>query len=204
MAYTLPKSIKKQVHLKVVKKEIIDITKKAKQLKEMLISEFNSHPVTVEIKAGPNAGNYSDTLVGITQGNLFSFIGFQEGSDPIAPILEILNGIKITSSVEYENSFLNISLPNIEEIWAITPMPWQEGRSWAKGIESGISGLNYYLYSSSKQFENSRSGSAVQTSKTRSRARYIPTQYLTTLLKKYRTKFSSLYRRNKNIFTSVE
>ena len=204
MAYTLPKSIKKQIYSTVIKKEIADITKKAQQLKEMMISEFISHPVTVEIKAGPNAENYSDTLVGVTQGNLFSFIGFEEGSDPIAPILETLNKIKITSSVEYENSFLNISLPKIEEIWEITPMPWQEGRSWAKGIESGISGLNYYLYSSKKQFENSRSGPAVQTNKARSRARYIPTQYLSTLLKKYRTKFSSLYRRNKNIFTSVE
>lgn len=204
MAYTLPKSIKKQINSIVVKKEIVDITAKARQLKEMMISEFNSHPVTIELKAGPYAGNYSDTLVGVNQGNLFSFIGFDEGFDPISPILEMLNQIKIVSSVEYENSFLNISLPKIEEIWEITPMPWQEGRSWAKGIESGISGLNYYLFSRDKEFENSRSGVAVQTTKTRSRARYVPTQYMSTLLKKYRTKFSSLYRRNKSIFTFVE
>lgn len=204
MAYTLPKALKKQIHNKIVKKEISDISKKAEQLKQMMISEFNSHPVTVEIKAGPNAGNYSDTLVGINQGNLFSFIGFEEGSDPISPILEALNQIKITTNSEYGNSFLNISLPKIEEIWDITPMPWQEGRSWAKGIESGISGLNYYLFSKNANFENSRSGTAVQTNKTRSGARYIPTQYLSTLFKKYKTKFSSLYRRNKNIFTFVE
>jgi len=204
MAYTLPKSIKKQIHTKIVKKEVVDISKKAYQLKEMMIDEFNSHPVTIEIKAGPYAGNYSDTLVGVSQGNLFSFIGFQEGYDPIAPILQMLNNIKITSNTEYGNSFLNISMPKIEEIWEITPMPWQEGRSWAKGIESGISGLNYYLFSTKKTFENSRSGPAVQALKIKSGARYLPTQYLSTLLKKYRTKFSSLYRRNKSIFTFVE
>jgi hypothetical protein len=29
MAYTLPKSIKKQIHTKIVKKEVVDISKKA-------------------------------------------------------------------------------------------------------------------------------------------------------------------------------
>jgi hypothetical protein len=204
MAYKLPASIKKQIHDKVVKREVVDIEKKAKQLKEMMISEFMSHPVTVEINAGPYAGNYSDTLVGSNGGNLVSFIGFEEGSDPINPILTLLQSISIRSSTEYGNSFLNISLPKIEEIWEVTPMPWQGGRSWAKGIESGISGLNYYLFSRDKQFKNSRSGPAVQTSRSNRGARYLPTQYMSTLLKKYRTKFSSLYRRNKSIFTSVE
>jgi hypothetical protein len=204
MAYKLPKSIQKEVHSKIVKKEIVDISKKAEKLKQMMIAEFNSHPVTIEIKAGPYAGNYSDTLVGISQGNLFSFIGFRQDSDPIAPILEKLNGIKITSSSEYGNSFLNISMPKIEEIWEVTPMPWQEGRSWAKGIESGISGLNYYLFSNEGRLKNSRSGPAVQSEKSRSGARYVPTQYLSTIFKKYKTKFSSLYRKNKNILTIVE
>lgn len=204
MAYKLSESVKKQIHEKVVKKEIVNISQKAEDLKRMMISEFISHPVTVEIKAGPYAGNYSDTLVGVNQGNLFSFIGFPEDSDPINPILDKLNSIKISSQTQYGNSFLNISMPKIEDIWEVTPMPWQEGRSWAKGIESGISGLNYYLFSSKKQFENSRSGPAVQSSKVKSGARYMPTQYISTLFKKYRTKFSSLYKRNKNIFTFVE
>jgi hypothetical protein len=204
MAYKLPDSIKKQIHNKIVKKEVVDISKKAEELKKMMISEFNNHPVTIEIKAGPYAGNYSDTLVGVSGGNLFSFIGFRQGTDPIAPILQKLNSIKITSNTEYGNSFLNIIMPKIEDIWDITPMPWQEGRSWAKGIESGISGLNYYLFSDSGRLKNSRSGPAIQSEKSRSGARYLPTSYLSTLFKKYRTKFSSLYKRNKSIFTFVE
>lgn len=204
MAYKLPDSIKKQIHNKIVKKEVADISKTAEDLKRMMISEFLSHPVTVEIKAGPYAGNYSDTLVGVSEGNLFSFIGFRQGSDPITPILNKLNEIKIISKTDYNSSFLNISMPKIEDIWEITPMPWQEGRSWAKGIESGISGLNYYLFSNSGRLKNSRSGPAIQSEKSRSGARYMPTQYLSTLFKKYRTKFSSLYKRNKSIFTFVD
>jgi hypothetical protein len=204
MAFKLSKSLQKRIHDRIVKREVIDIEKKAQELKKMMIFEFNSHPVTTEIKAGPNASNYSGTLVGVSQGNLFSFIGFEEGSDPIAPLLYLLESIKIKSSTEYGNSFLSITLPKIEDFWEITPMPWQEGRSWAKGIESGISGLNYYIFSQRNQFDNSRSGSAIQASKARSSARYVPTQYMTTLLKKYKTKFSSLYKRNKNIFTFVE
>lgn len=204
MAYELSNSIKKQIHSKIIKNQITDFSKKAERLKQLMIDEFNSHPVTIEIKAGPYAPNYSNTLVGINQGNLFSFIGFQEDANPIAPILEKLNNIKIITSSEYGNSFLNIVMPKIEDLWEVTPMPWQEGRSWARGIESGISGLNYYLFSANKNFESSRSGPSIQSNKNRSGARYVPTQYLSTILKKYKTKFSSLYRRDKNIFTLVE
>ena len=53
-------------------------------IKRNLINEFESHPVTVEISGGVNAKNSSGTLGG--KGNLFRFIGFEAGSDPISPI----------------------------------------------------------------------------------------------------------------------
>lgn len=178
------------------------ILNKAQIIKKQMISEFNAHPVTREILSGPDATNLSQTLVGAKNGNLFSFIGFESGSDPIQPILQRLIEIEITLDKSSDSYFLNIKMPSPEEIWELTPMPWQEGRSWAKGIESGISGLNYYLYGNFE--ENSRSGTGVQTNKVRSYARYVPIQYITTLLKKYRTKFSSLYKKNKSIYTLVD
>jgi len=54
-----------------------------------MISEFLNHPITVEIKTGPYAENISGTLNGY--GNLFSFIGFSDGDDPINPIEGLLN-----------------------------------------------------------------------------------------------------------------
>ena len=112
------------------------------------------------------AQNYSQTLVGF--GNLYSFIGFNYPEDPINPILELLNSTKIELKSISDNLFLYVRMPSAEDVWAVTPMPWADGRSWAKGIESGISGLNFYLSiqragaNSLKTFENSRSGTAIQ------------------------------------------
>ena len=104
-----------------------------------------------------------------------------------------LNEIKITSKTDYNSSFLNISMPKIEDIWEVTPMPWQEGRSWAKGIESGISGLNYYLFSYSKNFPTSRSGSAVQSKKQiLKNGRFERKKYISSLLNKYKTLFKKI------------
>ena len=97
---------------------------------------------------------------------------------------------------------IRVSMPTPDDIWEITPLPWMDGRSWAKGIESGISGLNYFLYLKS-QSENSRSGFGVQTHRIRSSFKYTPTQYISTLLKKYKTKFLSLGKKDSNISLDI-
>ena len=53
-----------------------------------MIAEFLNHPISLELKGGISANNISGTLGGVT--NLFSFIGFDSGDDPIDPIVEIL------------------------------------------------------------------------------------------------------------------
>ena len=70
-------------------------------------------------------------------------------------------------------------------------MPWATGRSWAKGIESGISGLGYYLKVSR---DGSRSGLGIQSSK-KVRAggvRFKNTQYISALIKQYKKEFQNL------------
>jgi hypothetical protein len=185
-----------------------DVEKTAQRIKQEMIAEFLAHPVTKELSEKNTAQNYSQTLVGY--GNLYSFIGFDYPEDPVAPILELLNAIKIDSRLNGNSLFLYIRVPTPEDVWAVTPMPWADGRSWAKGIESGISGLNFYLsvqkagVRALSAFEDSRSGTAIQSSKKVSpSARFNPTQYISTLLKKYKTKFSSLGKKSKNIFTEV-
>ena len=56
--------------------------------KNEMIAEFLNHPVSLEIKGGISARNISGTLQGIT--NLFSFIGFDSGDDPINSIVQVL------------------------------------------------------------------------------------------------------------------
>jgi hypothetical protein len=194
--------------VKVIKNKNKDIEKTAQKIKQEMIAEFLRHPVTRELLEKNTAQNYSQTLVGY--GNLYSFIGFNYPEDPTIPILDLLNATRIDLRLSGNNLFLYIKIPTPEDIWAVTPMPWADGRSWAKGIESGISGLNFYLsvqkagMKALRAFEDSRSGTAIQSSKKVSpSARYNPTQYISTLLKKYKTKFSSLGKKSKNIFTEV-
>ena len=58
---------------------------KLQNAKNIMINEFESHPVSVEIAGGSGASNSSRTLGGY--GNLFTFIGFPAGARPIAKAL---------------------------------------------------------------------------------------------------------------------
>jgi len=158
--------------------------------KNEMIAEFLNHPVTIEIKGGVNSTNISGTLGG-GSGNLFSFIGFDSNDDPIEPILRILEQI----SFDYLNTSTKrinyrINLPSSKEIFAATPMPWATGRSWAKGIETGISGLGFYLR---KETSNSRSGLGIQSPrKVRKKSKFKNIKYISDLIKRYEKEFSNL------------
>ena len=182
------KSIEKQVP-KVLKRDFESTFKnKFEELKNEMIKEFLTHPVTIEIKDGPNASNISGTLGGDT--NLFAFIGFNEGDDPITPILEILQNTKYRRTKENKGAQeFTVDLPQIKEIFSAAPMPWASGRSWAQGIEVGISGIGYLLR---KNSPNSRSGAAIQ-SRTKVRGgKFQNVPYISAIIRKYEKKFSQL------------
>ena len=48
--------------------------------RKYILELFNNHPITKEIDSGNQATNLSNTLGGV--GNLFTYIGFEEGSKP--------------------------------------------------------------------------------------------------------------------------
>ena len=164
------------------------LQQKFEMLKNQMISEFLNHPISKEISDGPTASNSSGCLGGY--GNLFSFIGFEEDDEPLKPILEQLQAtnFKYSGDVPSGNKF-SIILPTAKEIFEVTPMPWASGRSWAQGIESGISGLGFYLKLKSK---NSRSGEAIQTSVKASARRFKNQQYISLLINKYTNLFAQL------------
>lgn len=141
-----------------------------KKIKNEMLMEFNNHTVTQEIEAGPLAENLSGTL---TKGNLFSFIGFAEGSNPTSVIREILNEMFQISNIRptAESRRIWFNLPDKKEIlvaiWEKTPLDWAPGRSWADGIENTLSGLARYVYSPEgfNSEDASRSGTGLQTKK---------------------------------------
>jgi hypothetical protein len=174
---------------KFVRKDFEQKVKKDLQtIKREMITEFLNHPITQEIRSGPSGSNTSGTLGGVS--NLFAFIGFESGDDPIEPILQILESIEASfaGDIPMGNKF-NINMPTAEDIFAVTPMPWAVGRSWARGIETGISGLGYTLRRASPQ---SRSGEAIQSSVKIRGSSFKNTAYISALINKYSKKISKL------------
>jgi hypothetical protein len=164
--------------------------RKFKRIKAEMIKEFLSHPITQEIMEGPSAPNISGTLGGVS--NLFAFIGFDAGNQPVAPILERLEAVDIIYNKEYKEKGIGVSfnvfLPTAEDIFAITPLPWATGRSWAEGIERGISGLGYLVKKS-----GGRSGAAVQSRVNKVRGgRFQNTPYISSFIKRYKKRFEEL------------
>lgn len=163
------------------------------KIKRETINEFLRHPVTKEIEAGPTAQNISGTLDGY--GNLFSYIGFYNGDDPISPITEIFQKSTITFSRLIDGGVVwNIFIPAKEDIWDVSPMPWAAGRSWAKGIETGISGIGQYFYTIREDFGAvSRSETAIQTSKNiRRKTRFKNVKYISAILANFEKKINLL------------
>jgi hypothetical protein len=167
-----------------------EIKDKFKKIKNELIKEFLSDPVTIEILQGARGSNISGTLGGVS--NLFAFIGFDSGEQPISPILQSLENIQITYNKEIRKRGIglefDISLPTAQDIFSITPLPWASGRSWAEGIERGLSGLGYLL-----RKDGGRSGAAVQSRVNKVRSgRFQNRPYISALIKKYRKRFEDL------------
>jgi hypothetical protein len=187
----LARTLKSKKFMKGLKPNFkkIFISHANKVIKEML-REFNSHPVTLEIESGPLSSNKSGTLSG--KGNLFSFIGFSHGSDPIKPLRQLLSSTRV--------EFLNVSqgtidfkiyFPEDEEIYALTPMPWAKGRSWVRGIERGMSGLGQYLYTN-KNLEASRSSTAIQIESKIRGGRFKNVSYISEIRRNFYKKIKQL------------
>jgi hypothetical protein len=192
MAFQLDRSVKRRV-AQLVKDDFEKrIERNFDNIKSQMIRELMNHPVTKEIQQGSASANSSGTLSGY--GNLFTFIGFESGSSPIDAIKREFDKTVIRfRTLTDDGPIWNIYLPAPEDIWDVTPMPWAEGRSWAKGIETGISGVGWYLYNQKKNYPQSRSGPAIQVkSKSSSKVRFKNVKYISDILSRYEKKFSQL------------
>lgn len=168
--------------------------------KENLIQDFETHPVSQEISSSANApesdNNLSGTLGGV--GNLYSFIGFEEGDRPIEKVKEILQTeLKLIhtsreATVKGDNPVVryrySVRVPRAS-LEAATEMQW-ENRSWLYAISEGISGFSYYLRG---RFSNSRSGGGLQAKKNQVRsAEFRPIPYFNKLIRDFIAVFNNL------------
>tara|TARA_R110000765_G_scaffold48200_5_gene98789 strand:+ start:3554 stop:4180 length:627 start_codon:yes stop_codon:yes gene_type:complete len=165
---------------------------------EVLMEDFEAHEVTEEIKGGVGASNTSKTLSGY--GDLFSFIGFESGSDPIGKVRDYLLGsIRINKRAHAKTKnggyVFRARGPDMKELESMTPLPYDPSRSWIRGIERGISGLGYYLQSARKKLNNSRSGGGIQIKSGKLRSGgFRPVSYMSGLINQFYTRISKKFR----------
>ena len=179
---------------KVIERSLKDssgqlIYKKILRFKNEMIKEFMQHPVTKELLAGPSAGNISGTLNGY--GNLYTFIGFNSGSDPIQPIIDLLNqtSYHFTRFDNRGGFTVNIEIPSADQIFRATPLPWAAGMSWAQRVEMGMPGFGKYMNKSS---DTSRSGAGIQASNPIRGGGFKNTKYISYLINRWTKKFKTI------------
>lgn len=199
--------LKKELQPQVLKDRKVkrELAKSATTLflreKKIMLAAFDSHPVTREIRGGANGTNLSGTMQG---GNLFGFIGFTAGSDPISPLRAVLEAINIRPKFERaktgEKIFI-VDVPDVKVMHAATPMPWASGRSWLEGVEGGMSGLGRYLNTKSMR---SRSGGGIQSDHTVKGGTFTGVTYLTNggILSEFKERLTKLSSGGRSIITN--
>jgi hypothetical protein len=178
------KSIQKAIFTNRNVKKFVRDTVQAKVEKEKALfrADFESHPVTQEIDGGEDASNSSGTLGGY--GNLFSFLGFNRGTNPTSPVKSLIQSIRVDRNVQTTTTGfkIKVNIPSKDEFAAVTPMPWEGGRSWLLDMERGISSLGAYLYG---RFNSSRSGSGIQSKYRYSNRVFRPVKYFSQMYNKF-------------------
>ena len=166
---------------------------KFKKVKQRLMKNFENHPGTQEISGGVSSPNISDSLGGY--GNLFSFIGFQEGSSPIDEVKIFLeNSIKL--KIQRRNKShrrtiekkCSINVPSVKDFSSVARMPFEGGNSWIEMIERGMSNFSNYM---NKKTKASRSGAGIQIEGRIRMDSSKPTMYMTELLDRFRKELRS-------------
>jgi len=167
------------------------IYKKFELEKKRMISDFLKLPVTKELLAGPRAQNISGTLGGY--GNLFTFMGFEAGADPISPIISLLEKTQINFNnlTSRGTTRIRVEMPSARDIFDVTPLPWATGISWARGIEVGMPGLGQYM---NKYSIFSRSGMGIQSNNKLRPGGFSNTAYISKFIKDWQRQFLKIYK----------
>lgn len=136
--------------------------------KARMIDDISNDTVSQEIEAGAYASDTSGLVSSSTGANLFSFLGFREGSEPIQELKDFLDSHITVNAIPVKNGLswrFTGRVPTQDEIYKATPVHWPESnRSWVRAIEKGITdsagSFKYYLFKNWKDI--SRAGIGLQ------------------------------------------
>jgi len=174
-------------------KEVLN--EKFKEEKANLLKEFDQHPVTQELNAGPYA--QSSFITTKNGGNLYSFLGFVEGIEPAKDLRNNLEaGIskgQVRKEVVSKNKIvytLETRIPTIEELKRRGELLKWTTRSFIDVIEKGVNNFRRYLFDDSGRLSSkSRSGPAIQVKhdiKNGRPAQVKPIPYITKLIENFK------------------
>lgn len=167
--------------------------------KSAMIEAFNEHPVTQEIEAGTTAQGGL-----LSKGNIFSFIGFNQGDEPTEKLRSYLeSNVRMETSPKFIQNQrnvvyqFNVRVPNLNDIYSNsqfrTPDNWSTD-SWPALIEKGINNFSYYVFLLVGNFSSgSRSGTGLQNTKSKngSAGKALGIPYLSDVLSRFRSYFKS-------------
>lgn len=158
-----PQLVKKSVMEGVRKVVAPSARKKFGQAKFDMLNEIRNHPVIKAIEAGPGDGDYDPLNILGGYGDICSFIGFKNGQQPAAALIDLFTRIEFVPDGSQGLTLLWTikNFPTIADIEKVTPLPWAPEKSWATELEVGVSGLGRYL---NKKLSNppSRSNYGIQ------------------------------------------
>lgn len=158
--------------------------------KEQLIKEFLAHPVTKDIQAGGSGTDQDESGLMSGYGNLFAFIGFNDGSDPITEIELELYKLQLNKAATIKtagnNFVIKIRGTTLEKIIATSQIPELQGFSWVRGIEEGISDLGHFLSRlTDSEKSKSKQGYQVKADLQRGPTSTRPTPYLSKMFEDF-------------------
>lgn len=172
-----------------------------KEEKERLMDLIDKHRISQELNEGVK-GSSNIAALDDVEGDLYSFLGFPDGFDPVENLKKTvsrqvrLDSNKLRNKTRRKVYF--IIVPSLDDVAVQTPMKYLSGRSWLSSIEEGISGLSHYISRTfaegSKKFkktnfEKSRSGGGLQVKGIIRKKYYRPQKYYTNIIERWLGRF---------------
>lgn len=159
---------------------------------------YETHPVTLELRAGADSDkpstyiNYGGSR---GQGNLFTFLGFYAGSDPLSSLDNMMyRKIIVPSSSPKKLAYnFTIRIPTIEEAEDRTQnLPWTDA-SWVQLIEGGLPNniMHYVVFPEGSN--SSRSTKALQIEGMDLSSDFGPVSYISELVNKFNEELSKQF-----------